>query len=57
MRAGSVTRWPSKGFKDQLDAAKSRFEAAFQAEPESRKAMREQEKKRIPEIFARSEVR
>jgi len=35
------------GFKDQLDEAKKRFEAAFHTEPESRDAMREQEKQRI----------
>jgi DNA sulfur modification protein DndD len=35
------------GFKTQLDEAKKRFEATFQTEPESREAMREQEKKRI----------
>ena len=35
------------GFKTQLDEAKKRLEAAFQTEPESREAMREQEKKRI----------
>jgi len=34
-------------FKSQLDEAKKRFEAAFQVAPESREAMREQEKKRI----------
>lgn len=35
------------GFKAQLEEAKARFAAAFHAEPESREAMREQEKKRI----------
>jgi len=34
-------------FKEQLAEAKQRFEATFHAEPESREAMREQEKKRI----------
>ena len=34
-------------FKSQLEEAKKRFEAAFHAAPESREAMREQEKKRI----------
>jgi DNA sulfur modification protein DndD len=36
-----------EGFKAQLDEAKKRFEAAFHAAPESREAMREQEKKRV----------
>ena len=36
-----------EGFKSQLDEAKKRFEAAFHAAPESREAMREQEKKRV----------
>lgn len=35
------------GFKTQLDDAKKRFEAAFQVAPESREALREQEKKRV----------
>lgn len=35
------------GFKSQLEEAKKRFEAAFHVAPESREAMREQEKKRI----------
>lgn len=35
------------GFKAQLDEAKKRFEATFHAAPESRGAMREQEKKRL----------
>jgi DNA sulfur modification protein DndD len=35
------------GFKAQLDEAKKRFEAAFHAAPESREAMREQEKNRV----------
>ncbi|GIK25888.1 MAG: hypothetical protein BroJett006_21340 [Betaproteobacteria bacterium] len=35
------------GFKAQLDEAKKRFEATFHAAPESREAMREQEKKRV----------
>jgi DNA sulfur modification protein DndD len=36
------------GFKaQQLDEAKKRFEAAFQVAPESREALREQEKKRV----------
>jgi len=34
-------------FKAQLDEAKSRFEATFHTAPESREALREQEKKRI----------
>lgn len=34
-------------FKEQMDEAKKRFEAAFHIEPESREAMREQEKRRI----------
>jgi DNA sulfur modification protein DndD len=34
-------------FKSQLEEARRRFGAAFQAEPESRDTMREQEKKRI----------
>ena len=34
-------------FKSQLDEAKKRFEATFHTAPESREAMREQEKKRI----------
>jgi DNA sulfur modification protein DndD len=34
------------GFKAQLEEAKKRFEATFHAAPESREAMREQEKKR-----------
>lgn len=36
-----------EGFKTQLEEAKKRFEAAFHAAPESREAMREQEKKRV----------
>ncbi|MBN8448567.1 MAG: DNA sulfur modification protein DndD [Candidatus Accumulibacter sp.] len=36
-----------EGFKGQLDEARKRFEASFQVAPESREAMREQEKKRI----------
>jgi DNA sulfur modification protein DndD len=36
-----------QAFKEQLAEARRRFEAAFQAEPESREAMREQEKQRI----------
>lgn len=35
------------GFKGQLEEAKKRFEATFHAAPESREAMREQEKKRV----------
>ena len=35
------------GFKAQLEEAKKRFEATFHAAPESREAMREQEKKRV----------
>lgn len=35
------------GFKTQLEEAKKRFEVAFHVAPESREAMREQEKKRI----------
>ena len=35
------------GFKTQLEEAKKRFEATFHAAPESREAMREQEKKRV----------
>ena len=35
------------GFRIQLDEAKKRFEATFHAAPESREAMREQEKKRV----------
>jgi len=35
------------GFKGQLEEAKKRFEAAFHAAPESREAMRAQEKKRV----------
>lgn len=35
------------GFKTQLDDAKKGFEAAFQIAPESREALREQEKKRV----------
>jgi DNA sulfur modification protein DndD len=34
-------------FKTQLEEAKKRFEATFHAAPESREAMREQEKKRL----------
>jgi len=34
-------------FKGQLDEARQRFAAAFQTEPETREAMRENEKKRI----------
>jgi DNA sulfur modification protein DndD len=34
-------------FKAQLEEAKKRFEATFHAAPESREAMREQEKKRV----------
>lgn len=34
-------------FKAQLDEAKKRFESAFHSAPESREALREQEKKRI----------
>ncbi len=36
-----------EGFKAQLEEAKKRFEATFHAAPESREAMREQEKKRL----------
>ena len=36
-----------EGFKGQLDEARKRFEASFHAAPESREAMREQEKKRV----------
>lgn len=36
-----------EGFREQLADAKKRFEATFHAEPESRDAMREQEKRRI----------
>lgn len=35
------------GFKGQLEEAKKRFEAAFHVAPESREALREQEKKRV----------
>ena len=35
------------GFREQLTDAKKRFEATFHSEPESREAMREQEKRRI----------
>lgn len=35
------------GFKTQLEEAKKRFEATFHTAPESREAMREQEKKRV----------
>jgi DNA sulfur modification protein DndD len=35
------------GFREQLAEAKKRFEATFNTEPESREAMREQEKRRI----------
>lgn len=35
------------GFKTQMEEAKKRFEAAFHAAPESREALREQEKKRV----------
>lgn len=35
------------GFKDQLEEARKRFEAAFHVAPESRDAMREQEKRRV----------
>ncbi|HNC52275.1 MAG TPA: DNA sulfur modification protein DndD [Accumulibacter sp.] len=35
------------GFKGQMDEARKRFEATFHAAPESREAMREQEKKRV----------
>lgn len=35
------------GFKSQLEEAKKRFEATFHTAPESREAMREQEKKRV----------
>lgn len=35
------------GFKDQLEEARKRFEAAFHVAPESREAMREQEKRRV----------
>ena len=35
------------GFNTQLDDAKKRFEATFHAAPESREAMREQEKRRV----------
>jgi len=35
------------GFRTQLDETKKRFEASFHAAPESREAMREQEKKRV----------
>ena len=36
-----------EGFREQLAEAKKRFEATFQSEPETREAMREQEKRRI----------
>jgi DNA sulfur modification protein DndD len=36
-----------EGFKGQLEEARKRFEASFHVAPESREAMREQEKKRI----------
>ena len=36
-----------EGFREQLADAKKRFEATFHTEPESREAMREQEKRRI----------
>ncbi|QEE28211.1 DNA sulfur modification protein DndD [Terriglobus albidus] len=36
-----------ESFKTQLEEAKKRFEATFHAAPESREAMREQEKKRV----------
>lgn len=36
-----------EGFKGQLDEARKRFEASFHAAPESREAMREQEKRRV----------
>lgn len=36
-----------EGFREQLAASKERFEATFHTEPESREAMREQEKRRI----------
>jgi DNA sulfur modification protein DndD len=36
-----------EGFKGQLEEARKRFEASFHAAPESREAMREQEKKRV----------
>jgi DNA sulfur modification protein DndD len=35
------------GFRAQLEEAKKRFEASFHTAPESREAMREQEKKRV----------
>lgn len=35
------------GFREQLAEAKKRFQAIFHAEPESREAMRDQEKRRI----------
>jgi len=35
------------GFKARLEEAKKRFQAAFNTEPDSREAMREQEKKRV----------
>lgn len=35
------------GFRTQLEESKKRFEATFHAAPESREAMREQEKKRV----------
>ena len=42
---GCVRSWTA--FKAQLEEAKKRFEATFHAAPESREAMREQEKKRV----------
>ena len=36
-----------EGFKARLEEAKKRFQATFNTEPDSREAMREQEKKRI----------
>lgn len=44
------------GFKTQLEDAKKRFEAAFHAAPESREAMREQEKKRVSTANRRVQV-
>jgi len=36
-----------KGFKGQLEEARKRFEATFNVQPESREAMRQQEKRRV----------
>ena len=43
-------------FKVQLSAAQKRFEATFHAAPESREAMREQEKKRVLEANRLAQV-